>query len=277
MNKEKMTVEERRKELEKFPHIDYNWSDSDLEKHQGPFFPPQESHRYYCENGHMLVKNSELQEMHRFNVEKVTYIRPGTTEEGGKEYNNMVTLSKPSADVICLRRNSKTGKPEMCLMIQPRTPYNAIVDGNTYARFFIEHVGGLLEKGETFEEAALRETEEEIGWKIKTMHLLIAPAICKHVSYATETTKMFLAVVGEEVGQNLDENEDIKTKWYRVDVVEEELEAYLDGKKETFFGFDAPEMTILGLTRFFTRWHRKFDLLEVKEALGGVETLESYI
>ena len=88
---------------------------------------------------------------------------------------------------------------------------------------------------------------------------------------------MFLAVVGEEVGQNLDENEDIKTKWYRVDVVEEELEAYLDGKKETFFGFDAPEMTILGLTRFFTRWHRKFDLLEVKEALGGVETLESYI
>ena len=277
MTEKKMTsAESRQQELGNFPYIDHDWSESKFEKHQRPFIPKEEAHDYYQKNGHELLKRDELQEMYRFNVERLTYLKPGTPEER-KEYTNMVTLSKPSSDVICLRRNPKTGNPEMCLMIQPRTPYNAVVNGETYARFFMEHVGGLLEKGETFEEAALRETEEEIGWKIKTMIPLIAPAICKHVSYATETTKMFLAVVDEEVGQNLDENEDIKTKWYPIDTVEEELEAYLDGKKETFFGFDAPEMTILGFTRFFARWHRKFDLLEVKETLGGVEALESYI
>ena len=45
--------------------------------------------------------------------------------------------------------------------------------------------------------------------------------------------------------------------WYPVSVLEKEFEDYLEGRKEHFFGYDMPEMTILGLQRFFIKLKRE--------------------
>lgn len=239
-------------ELQRFPYVNYGLSDSKLEKRQQPHYPAGSIKHVYREHGHRLIRESDRQEMYRFDVQKHTLVRKDGEEE--KEYTNMVTLSKPSAEVICTRIN-ESGGLEICLILQPRTPYITTVDGEKYARFFIEQPAGLVEKDETIEDAAVREVEEEIGYKVDWIRSLIDPFVCRHVSYTNETSKVFVVGVGKQTKQHLDENEDIAPKWYQAGDVEMELEWYLDGYS-SFFGFDLPEMTILGLLRFFTKLHR---------------------
>ncbi len=204
----------------------------------------------YENGGHEVRNISGLEEGYRFNKAKVTLANPD-----GRVYTNMVTFSKPSAEVVCVRRD-ESGMWKVALICQPRTPYYVESGGKVYARFFWENPAGLMENDESFEQAARREAEEETGYEVLALQPLMKKVICRHVSYADESSMLFYAILGQHKGQRLDRNEDIKVSWYPVKEVEDTLEAYLDGKIETFYGFDVPEMTILGLNRFLAKLNR---------------------
>lgn len=212
----------------------------------------REAIKKYKIDGHEILKFRYIKKGYRFDIATISLRKGETTDR--KEYKHMITLSKPSVEVLCVREEDK--QLQICMIIQPRTPYQAEADGKKYARFFWEQPGGLVEEGQTFEEAALREVREETGYVVKSLQRLISPKIYRHVSYTDEATVLFLAELGKFKGQKLDENEDIKLNWYPVDEVEREFEDYMEGIKKKFFNFDLTEMAIIGLQRFFVKYHR---------------------
>lgn len=242
-----------RNELETFPHVNYGASDSKMEKRHQPYFPPESSWDYYRRYGQVVINQTILQELRRFNVAEHTVL--GEKDGTPHEYTFNLILSQPAVQVLCLRKNQNTGKLETCMVLEPRGARFATVDGKQYARFFWGLPAGLVEKGETMEEAGKREVQEEIGYKVESMQTLVKQCVHLHVSCSTETLKTFIAKVGNKTKQHLDENEYIKYHWYPVEEVEKELEDYLEGEK-TFFGFDLAEITILLLQRFFTKLNR---------------------
>ena len=234
-----------------FPFVNVNASETKWNKTKHPYrVTDKEIASKYEQDGHEVLGMSDMQEGYRFNMATIHLVKP----QSDKEYTNKITLSKPSAEVMCVRKVD--GELQVCLILQPRTPYQVEVNGKTYARFFLEQPAGLLENGESFEEAAIREVEEETGYKVKEVQRLIKSMICRHVSYADETSVVFLANLGDFEAQHLDENEDIKVSWYPVNTVEKEFEDYLEGEKDNFFGYDIPEMTLLAMQRFFVKLHR---------------------
>ena len=237
--------------MKAFPYVDSNASSHKWNKNKYAYRPTDEGViAQYQQAGHEVVGLSDMQEGFRFNMATITLKKP----DSGKEYTNKITLSKPSAEVMCVREVA--GKWQICFGLQPRTPYQVEIEGKKYARFFFEQPAGLAENGESLEDAAIREAEEETGYKVVKLQRLMSPVICRHVSYTDEASVVFLAILGDFKEQHLDENEDIKAKWFMAEDVENELEDYLEGRKPRFFGFDAPEMTILALQRFFVKFHR---------------------
>lgn len=234
-----------------FPYVDSTASSTKWCKSKFPCrITDQGNISKYQQDGHEVLCLSDMLEGFRFNMATITLKRPDT----GKAYTNKITLSKPSAEVMCVRKVVE--KWQICLVLQPRTPYQVEVAGKKFARFFFEQPAGLVENGESFEDTALREAEEETGYKVVHLQRLVAPVICRHVSYADESSVVFFAVLGSFDEQHLDENEDIKVNWFNAEDVENELEDYLEGRKPNFFGFDVPDMTILALQRFFVKLHR---------------------
>ena len=238
-------------QINAFPYVDPTASTSNWNKSKYPYRITDESIiTQYQQNGHEVIGLSDIQEGFRFNMATITLKRPDTD----KEYTNKITQSKPSAEVMCVRKVAE--KWQICLVLQPRTPYLVDINDKKYARFFLEQPAGLVENGESFEEAAAREAEEESGYKVVSIQRLMAPVICRHVSYADESSVVFLAILEGFDEQHLDEDEDIKVNWFMAEDVENELEDYLEGRKPNFFGFDVPDMTILALERFFIKLHR---------------------
>lgn len=233
----------------RFPYIDFTRGGKQKLPYQVKESTP--AGRWYQENGHEVIAITDRQEGKRFDTATIKLKKPK-----GQSYTNKITLSAPVSEGLCLRRHD--GEIQVCILLQTRTPYSVEVGGKTYARAFQEMVGGLVEKEETLEEAAVREIREETGYEVKKqdLHKLVVPFIHKHTSYSDETSLLFYAIVGDFVGQRLDENEAIQTKWYVLDSVEQEFEDYLDGRKRNFFGFDMSEMLMLALQRFFVKYHR---------------------
>lgn len=241
--------------LNDFPYVDYAADEHKWNKCQYPLLETNtELKDRYKAKGHKLERIERLPIVgdeanegrgFRFNVEKRYYSKPD-----GKEYTNMEAVSKASAEVVALQK--RNGVLGFCFAIQPRTPYLVNVDGELFARYFIEQPAGMLEKGETFTEAAIRELKEELGFNVLKLDAL-TPLVHRHVSYTNETSIVFYALVGEDIGQNLDENEDIERLWYSLEEVEEEFNSYMDGESK-FFGFDIPDLTIIGLQEFFRKF-----------------------
>ena len=95
---------------------------------------------------------------------------------------------------------------------------------------------------------------------------MIVPRLFRHVSYTDEVSKLYLAV-SEWIGeQELDPEENINVDVIPLDEAKEEFDAYLDGDKDSFFGFDIPDITMLSMTVFF----RKPSLTLLR--LGGCES-----
>lgn len=243
--------------VKRFPYVNYEVSCiTRFWKHKYPYRVQEDIEKRYKLYGHKLLESSTEQEGNRFNVEKRAFEKPNN----GGGYFNSVTISKPSTEVICLKRYGEEVK--MALILQSRTPYIAEVwdeeekEYVRYARFFFELPAGLLEAGESFEDAAIRETQEEIGFEVLNLRHLMKQVICRHVSYSDESSEVFVAQLGDEIGQKLDKNENIHVFWFSLKEVENELEKYMEGEKDNFFGYDITEMTILGLQRFFIKWNR---------------------
>lgn len=211
---------------------------------------------YYEKYGTKLVKEGKQEIGYRFDqITSREFSLPGSEEVK----SNNVTLSQPSSEILTLLKKGE----EWFLVLgkQARSPYLVEVNGKVYFRTFIEQAAGLLEEGQSFLDAAIAETRQELGAKLVYIGELIVPRVFRHVSYTDEVSKLYLAVTEWLGNQDLDPEENINVDVIPLDKAKEEFDAYLDGDKDSFFDFDIPDVTMLSMTVFFRKLENgKIDL-----------------
>lgn len=117
--------------------------------------------------------------------------------------------------MLCKQKNSD----KILFISQPRVPVNKKVIGIP---------GGLIDGNETPEEAALRELNEETGYKGKVIRK--SPLMVKSAGFGDEVTYLIEIEVDPKslTKQKLDETEDITIFWMSP---KEFYEKYKDGKQ----------------------------------------------
>lgn len=105
-----------------------------------------------------------------------------------------------------------TENEEVILIEEPRTPVGKIV---------LEIPAGMIEEGEDPKEAAIRELEEETGYKANSIEYLMEyhPSI----GYSNEKLYIYVARNFEKTKQCLDEGEDIKVCFMPLEEVIEKV------------------------------------------------------
>ena len=135
----------------------------------------------------------------RLGVEEVTYQTPKGVIK--REH----VIGKDAVIILPITEDDKV------IMVQePRTALNEII---------LELPAGLMEEGEDPKEAALRELEEETGYKAKTIDYLLEfyPAM----GFSNEKLYVYVAYDFEKTKQHLDPEEDINVHLVPMKEVEE--------------------------------------------------------
>ena len=146
----------------------------------------------------------------------------------------------PRTDEILYREHVLTGHaviiiPEtedgkFIMIREPRTPVGLTV---------LAFPAGMIEKGENEEEGAIRELEEETGYRAKSIKKL--KDVYTAIGYSNEKNTIFLAKDLIKTERHLDEKEDIEV----VEILKEEVKQMLDnGKFET-------SIELVGLLHYF--------------------------
>lgn len=140
----------------------------------------------------------------RIVVEELHYKNPRTDEILYREH----VLAGHAAIII-----PETNDGNFIMIREPRTPVGLKV---------LAFPAGMIEKGETEEDGAIRELEEETGYRAKKMKKLreVYPAI----GYSNEKTIIFLAKNLIKTKRHLDETEDIEV----IELPKKEVKQMLD-------------------------------------------------
>ncbi len=153
---------------------------------------------------------------------KIFDIRVDQIREGDVEYEREIVVHKGSAVIVPVFDDST-----IALVRQYR---------HATGEYMLELPAGGIEEGETFEQAAVRELEEEIGviaGKIeKITEFYVSPG------FLTEKMHVFLATDLTEVGQKLESDELIGVERYSFAATDEMIRT----------GMIADAKTIVGLT-----------------------------
>lgn len=96
---------------------------------------------------------------------------------------------------------------------------------NAIERFTLEIPAGAINPGETLEQTAIRECEEETGYKaLEAKHLF---DLYTTVAFCNEKIGIYYSEKLEKSTQNLDENEYVNVEFYEID---ELIQMIFDGK-----------------------------------------------
>ncbi len=145
---------------------------------------------YYKPIDYELLDKKIAYQGKRITVEELHYKNPRTNQILYREH----VLAGHAAVII-----PETDEGEFIMIKEPRTPIGKTV---------IAFPAGMIEDGESAEEGAIRELEEETGYragKIKKLRVAY-PAI----GYSNEKVTIFLARDLIKTHRNLDETEDIE-------------------------------------------------------------------
>lgn len=145
--------------------------------------------RYYEPIDYELLDEKTAYKGRRIVVEELHYRNPRTNEILYREH----VLSGHAAIII-----PETEDGKFIMIKEPRTPIGLTV---------LAFPAGMLEKGETQEMGAIRELEEETGYRARSIKKLreVYPAI----GYSNEKVIIFLAKDLVKTQRHLDETEDI--------------------------------------------------------------------
>lgn len=177
--------------------------------------------KYYEKIDYELLDRKIAYKGKRVVVEELHYKNPRTNDVLYREH----VLAGHAAIIIPI-----TNDNNFIMIKEPRTPI-----GKTVLAF----PAGIIENGETEEEGAIRELEEETGYKARKIKKLrqVYPAM----GYSNEKVVIFLAKDLIKTQRHLDEKEDIEI----IEVPKEELKQILDnGEFET-------SMELIGLLHYF--------------------------
>lgn len=177
--------------------------------------------KYYEKIDYELLDRKIAYKGKRVVVEELHYKNPRTNDVLYREH----VLAGHAAIIIPI-----TNDNNFIMIKEPRTAI-----GKTVLAF----PAGIIENGETEEEGAIRELEEETGYKARKIKKLrqVYPAM----GYSNEKVVIFLAKDLIKTQRHLDEKEDIEI----IEVPKEELKQMLDnGEFET-------SMELIGLLHYF--------------------------
>ncbi len=148
------------------------------------------SNKYYEKIDYELLDRKIAYKGKRIVVEELHYKNPRTNEILYREH----VLAGHAAIII-----PETNDGNFIMIKEPRTPVGLTV---------LAFPAGMIEKGETEEDGAIRELEEETGYRAKSIKKLreVYPAI----GYSNEKTIIFLAKDLIKTKGHLDETEDIE-------------------------------------------------------------------
>lgn len=177
--------------------------------------------KYYEKIDYELLDRKIAYKGKRVVVEELHYKNPRTNDVLYREH----VLAGHAAIIIPI-----TNDNNFIMIKEPRTPIEKTV---------LAFPAGIIENGETEEEGAIRELEEETGYKARKIKKLrqVYPAM----GYSNEKVVIFLAKDLIKTQRHLDEKEDIEI----IEVPKEELKQMLDnGEFET-------SMELIGLLHYF--------------------------
>ena len=148
------------------------------------------------ENNELTIKTDKIYEG------KILALKVDTVELANKKYSKReIVLHDPAVVIV-----AATEEDEIILIKQ----YRKAIDDSIY-----ELPAGLIEYGENPKDAALRELEEETGFRAYSIEYLsefyTSPGFCNEKIHA------FLAKDLKQVGQNLDEDENIEYSKVKLD------------------------------------------------------------
>jgi nudix-type nucleoside diphosphatase (YffH/AdpP family) len=113
-----------------------------------------------------------------------------TAEDGSKEIYDRFKLTRPDAVAIVVYNSSDD---TVILVKQHRYPVDDKVDGN-----ILELPAGKIDGDEDPKEAAIREIEEEIGFKVQEGKIGLLNSFFASPGYSTEKIYLYLAFVKNE-------------------------------------------------------------------------------
>ena len=216
---------------------------------------------FYRKNGNRFVEEGKITVGYRYDqVEKRKFSMPD-----GREFKNNITLSQPSSEVLTLMRDGD--KWYLVMGKQSRSPYVVDIDGQLYSKIFLEQAAGLLEEGQDFVDAAVAETNQELGTKLIFLQELIVPKVYRHVSYTDETSKVYIAVTEVLEDQHLDAEENINVECIPLDHAQDAFIDYMMGYKPDFLGYDIPDVTMLAMSVFF--WGLDMEQIDLDDLEGS--------
>ena len=136
-------------------------------------------------------------------------VRIDEFREGEKEYNREIVVHKGGAVIVPVFDDGT-----VALVRQFR---------HAVGEYLLEIPAGMLDNDEDPMVGAVRELEEEIG--VRAAHIQKLTELYASPSYLTEKMYLFMATGLTEVGQNLDEEEDITIEHYSFDQLFEMIKA----------------------------------------------------
>ncbi|KAB5590778.1 ADP-ribose pyrophosphatase [Ceratobasidium theobromae] len=176
-----------------------------------------------------IIKTEELsaQDAKWVTLQKLTW-RDQDGKERPWEAASRKTRGQSGIDAVAilaiLRSKSESFKPSTIVVEQFRPPVGAYVVGKLFL-----FMGWLIDSGETAEQTAIRELEEETGYKASGV-AEVSPLLVSDPGMSSANMKLIAVNVdikeGEEPAQKLDEGEHIVKKIVELDSLMEELQDY---------------------------------------------------
>lgn len=160
--------------------------------------------KYFKELDYKLLNKKMVYKGRRITVEELTYYNLRDNKKVHREH----VLAGDAAIILAINENN-----EVLMVQEPRTPIGKII---------LSLPAGMIEQGEKSEDGAIRELEEETGYRAKNIKLLRYEY--PSIGYSNERSLIFLARDLEKTHRNLDDTEDIKVVKIKLD----ELKKMLD-------------------------------------------------